>query len=134
LTRDVHSGFLKLKGEEHSNTLLAARKYAASLIELQRFKEARALLRKTMHMARRVLGERNDLLLRMRRSYAEALDKDPSATLGDLREAVNTMEDTERIARRVLGDAHPTMEDLEHYLRESRAVLSSREHRWGNFF
>ena len=134
LTRDVHSGFLKLKGEEHSNTLLAARKYAASLIELQRFKEARALLRKTMHMARRVLGERNDLLLRMRRSFAEALDKDPSATLGDFREAVNTMEDTERIARRVLGDAHPTMEDLEHYLRESRAVLSSREHRWGNFF
>ena len=30
------------------------------------------------------------------------------ATLDDLREAVTTLEDTERIARRVLGGAHPT--------------------------
>ena len=40
--------------------------------------------------------------------YAKALWRDPSATLDDLREAVTTLEDTERIARRVLGGAHPT--------------------------
>ena len=33
--------------------------------------------------------------------------KDPGATLDDLREAVTTLEESERIARRVLGGAHP---------------------------
>ena len=32
-----------------------------------------------------------------------ALYQDPRATLDDLREAVTTLEDTERIARRVFG-------------------------------
>ena len=43
----------------------------------------------------------------MRLSYAVALHEDPGATLDDLREAVTTLEDTDRIARRVLGGAHP---------------------------
>jgi len=43
----------------------------------------------------------------MRTLYAQALYKDPDATLDDLREAVTTLEDLERIARRVLGGAHP---------------------------
>ena len=34
--------------------------------------------------------------------------EDDAATLDDLREAVTTLEDAERIARRVLGGAHPT--------------------------
>ena len=42
-----------------------------------------------------------------RSSYAEALYKDTGATLDDLREAVTTLEKTERTARRVLGGAHP---------------------------
>ena len=37
--------------------------------------------------------------------YAQALYKDPGATLDDLREAVAELEDTERTARRVLGGA-----------------------------
>ena len=44
-----------------------------------------------------------------------------------LREAVNTLEDVERIARRVLGGAHPTTEGTEHDLRQARAVLRFRE-------
>ena len=36
-----------------------------------------------------------------------ALYFDAAATLDDLREAVATLEDAERIARRVLGGAHP---------------------------
>jgi hypothetical protein len=40
-------------------------------------------------------------------NYALALYKDASATLDDLREAVATLEDTERIARRVFGGEHP---------------------------
>ena len=40
----------------------------------------------------------------MRATYAKALYEDDGATLDDLREAVDTYEDTERTARRVLGE------------------------------
>ena len=45
----------------------------------------------------------------------------------DLREAVTTLEDTERIARRVLGGAHPTTTGIERDLRKSRAALRARD-------
>ena len=56
-----------------------------------------------------------------------ALYKDASASLDDLREAMTTLEDTERIARRVLGGAHPIAERIEEALRESRAALRARD-------
>ena len=40
-------------------------------------------------------------------NYAEALYQDTGATLDDLREAVTTLEETERTMRRVFGGAHP---------------------------
>ena len=78
-------------------------------------------------MARRVLGEGDSTTLRMRKSYALALYKDPAATLDDLREAVTTLEDTERIARRVLGSAHPLTMTIVGSLECSRAPLRARE-------
>ena len=63
----------------------------------------------------------------MRWSYARALFMDDAATLGDLREAVTTLEDAERIARRVLGGAHPVTEWLRRSLRNARAALRARE-------
>jgi tetratricopeptide (TPR) repeat protein len=123
MRRDVYSGRLKLSGDEDLSTLIAANNYALSLNDLKRFEETRALLRKTMPVARRVLGESHEIMLWMRRSYAVALHKDPAATLDDLREAVTTLEDAERIARRVLGGAHPRTVDLEDELRGARAVL-----------
>ena len=77
--------------------------------------------------ARRVLGESHETTLRMRTIYARSLYSDDDATLDDLREAVTTLEDTERIARRVLGGANPTTAAIEFCLRESRAALSERE-------
>ena len=59
--------------------------------------------------------------------YARALYKDDSATLDDLREAVATLEETKRIARRVLGGAHPATKVIENYLKESRITLHARE-------
>ena len=56
-----------------------------------------------------------------------ALYKDPAATLDDLREAVTTLEDTTRIARRVFGGAHPITTGVEDDLEDSRAVLRARE-------
>jgi len=52
--------------------------------------------------------------------YAAALCQADGATLDDLREAVTTLEDTERIARRVLGGAHPTAVRIEQALRAVR--------------
>jgi hypothetical protein len=63
----------------------------------------------------------------MRWYYAGALYTDPGATLDDLREAVTTLEDTERIARRVLGGAHPLVPLMEESLRDARAALRARE-------
>ena len=63
----------------------------------------------------------------MRALYAKALYKDTSATVDDLREAVATLEEIERIARRVLGGAHPTTAGIEVSQENSRAALAARE-------
>ena len=127
MEQEVYSGRLKLNGEEHEDTLMAASNYATSLIRLQRFGEAKSLLRKIMPVARRVFGESHELKLKMRWNYASSLYKDPSATLGDLREAVETFEEIERTARRVLGGAHPNTRGIEAALREAREALRARE-------
>ena len=56
-----------------------------------------------------------------------ALYYDDHATLDDLREAVTTLEDAEPIARRVLGGAHPLIEDFEDGLQNARAALRAGE-------
>ena len=63
----------------------------------------------------------------MRWIYAQTLYKDATATLDDLREAVTTLDETERIARRVFGGAHPLTVKIEDELRGARAVLRVRE-------
>ena len=63
----------------------------------------------------------------MRLSYATALYLADGATLEDLREAVKTLEDTARIARRVFGGAHPTTTLIEDGLRNARAALRAHE-------
>ena len=129
LKRDVYSGRLKLYGEEHEETLHAANNYAADLIHLERLQEAKSLFRKTMSVALRVLGNNNDLTLKMRWLYAMALYEDDRATLDDFHEAVTTLEDTERVARRVFGGAHPFLAELVSgdRLRKIRAALRARE-------
>ena len=62
----------------------------------------------------------------IRWNYARALHEDPAATHGDLREAVNTLEETERTARRVLGGAHPTTLNIEDELQDARDALHAR--------
>ena len=52
-------------------------------------------------------------------SRTVALYLDTGATLDDLREAVTTLEDTERTARRVLGGAHPLTKSIELALRKA---------------
>ena len=108
-------------------TLLAANNYANMLACLQRFEEARSLMRKTIPVAQRILGESDRTTHTMRKIFAEASYKDPGATLDDLREAVTTFEEVERIARQMLGGSHPYTEGIAGDLREARAALRARE-------
>ena len=125
--RDVYSGRLKLFGEEHRETIIAVLNYTSSLVTLERFKEVRTLLRRTIPVAQRVLGDSKDITLRMRKVYAKALYDDPAATLDYLREAVTTLEAAERTARRVMGGANPITVGLEDDLQNARAALRARE-------
>ena len=67
------------------------------------------------------------MTIRMSRTYAKALYMADGATLDDLREAVTTLEEAARTARRVLGGSHPTTAGLERVLEDSRAALRARE-------
>ena len=95
-----------------------------SLKDLQRLAEAKSLSRQMIPVAQRILGDEANLTLYMRSNYARALYVDPGATLNDRREAVNTLEDAERIARRVLGTAHPVASGIERELQKCRAALA----------
>ena len=126
MRREVYTGTSKLWGEEHRETLHEASNYSVALLHLEHFQEAKALLRKSIPIARRVIGENHDITLRTRTVYAMTLYMDTGATLDDLHEAVTTIQDTGRIARRVFGGAHPLVAQIERVSRDSRAALRAR--------
>ena len=126
MRRDAYSGSLEVFGQQHLATFGEAYNYALLLMRLKRFEEAKSLLHKTIPAAQRVLGESHELSLKLRGSYAHALNKDEGATLDDLRGAATTLEDIEQTARQVLGSAHPLTVDIGRELRESRAALRAR--------
>ena len=115
--------------EERRNTLAAAVNYADSLHKLQRFEEAKSVLRKVTPVARRVLGDSHEYMLKVRTNYTHSIISDPNATLDDLREAVTTLEETARIARRVFGGAHTTTGWVEGTLRMARRARNAAEGR-----
>ena len=80
-------------------------------------------MRKMIPVSRRVLGEAHRITLTTRYTYGEALYANPGATLDDLREAVTTLAEIERTARRVFGGTHPLTVDIEDDLRKARDAL-----------
>ena len=127
LRRDVYSGCCRLDGAEAKETIIELANYASLLCDLERHAEIKSLLRKNIPVARRVLGENENLVLRMRTSYAAALCSDRGASLDDLREALTILEETARTARRVFGGAHPSTRNIEGGLRQARARFALRE-------
>ena len=83
-------------------------------------------MRKTILVARRVLGEGDSLTLRMRWTYAQTLCLDTGATVDGLREAVTILEEIEPTARRVLGGAHPLASAIEESLRKARVLRAAQ--------
>ena len=108
-------------------TLTQANNYATQLTSRGRHEEAKALLRKTVPVAQRILGDNDELTLTMRKNYAVALWSDPAATLNSLRESVTMLEELERIIRRVLGGVHPLALTVVLALQQSRDALAARE-------
>ena len=127
MKRDVYSGRLMLNGEEHQETIRSAVNYGSALLSLGRFEETKSSSKKILPVARRVLGENHQLTLTIRFAYGVALYQDDGATLDDVREAVTTLEETERTARRVLGGTHPTVVSIGEARRDSQAALAARE-------
>ena len=121
----IYSGHLELFGNEEKNTITSAMNYAISLFGLLHFDEAKSVLREMLPVARRVLGENSVEALKMRSMHASALYK-VADTLDDLREAVNTFEETVPTTRRVLGGAHPLVRVVEEDLQKARAALRAR--------
>ena len=127
LRQEVYARRLKLSGEEHDETIREALCLTNVLVDSSRFEDAKVLMRKMLPVARRVLGESHEVTLKMRWAYARALCMNTDATLDDVREAVDTCEETERTARRVLGGAYPLTEEVGNFLRKARAALAARE-------
>ena len=119
----AHCFAIARNAAEDPSTLRAASNYASTLVHLRRFEEAKSLLRKTIPVARRVLGEGHESTFKLGLIYGQSLFWDPAAMLDDLRESVTTLEDAVLIARRVLGGQHPTTEAIEDELRDARAAL-----------
>lgn len=120
----VYSGYLRLKGEAHEHTLIAANNLAASLRYFQRFEEIRSLMRKTIPLARRAFGDNDENTLRMRWNYAAALSRDTGATLDDLTEAVETLESLAPLWKRIFGKAHPETPNIDLALEIAREKLA----------
>ena len=118
---------MRVSGEETYETVTAANNYAISLLEQGHFEETKSLLRPTLPIVQRVLGDNNELVFRMKKVYVEAFLLDGAATPDEFREAVTMIEDTERTARRVLGGTHPFALDLARAVKVSRAALFIRE-------
>ena len=124
MRREVYSGWLRLKGEEDPTTLIEAYNYANSLLYLQGFKEAKKLMRRTIPVARRVLGENHEMPLRMRWQYVISLHDDDCATLADHREAVETLDSVAKSWKRVFGESHPETPRVQNALATAREKLA----------
>ena len=81
-------------------------------------------MRKTIPVARRVLGEGHRLTLKMRWCYALALFRDNAATLDDLHEAVETLDSVSKSWKRVFGQSHPETPGVQRALVAARKKLA----------
>ena len=78
-----------------------------TLHQLKRFEEAKELLRKSIPVARRVLGTEHELTLSLREDLSRATLLDGGSSAEEKRKALRMLEDVAGIMRRVLGPAHP---------------------------
>ena len=81
-------------------------------------------MRRTIPVARRVLGENHEMTLRMRWQYVISLHDDDRATLADHREAVETLDSVAKSWKRVFGESHPETQKVQSALATARKKLA----------
>mgnify|MGYP006217895773 CR=1 FL=1 len=91
---------------------------------LHKLEEARPFLRKLVGRARRALEPEDITTFRLRRAYAEALYSDGASPVRDVREAVTTLEELDKAARRIYGEDNPFREHIRRSLEEARKKLA----------
>ena len=123
LRRDVYSGTVRLKGKHHAETMTECGNLVINLIELERFQEAKRLLRKVIPVARRVLGNEHNLTLSLCEDLSRATLLDGDSSAEEVREAVRALEDTLGVWRRVLGPQHPNTQRVQQNLEAYREAF-----------
>ena len=130
MERHIYKRMVTLKGIDEmiddTTTLISGTCLAMSLVECERWVEAKALTRKLIPAARRTLGRDHECTLKLGSSLSKALCRDAGSSLSELRKAVSITEEGSRRARRVYGDEHPDTMVLFADLQEARATLARR--------
>ena len=110
---------------EHPHTCIAAMNLANSLIILDLFADATALVNETLPIARRVCGDAHDITLGHRFALSRSIVLNPDATQEDLSGAKEELEGLLRTTRRVFGNSHPRVELVRNLLELANDRLSS---------
>ena len=87
------------------------------------------MLRDVIPRSRRALGNEHHRTLDLRWVDARAIYRDTNSSLGDLHEAVTTLEDVVRTTLRVMGAHHPDFSIYRGCLENARMRLADDESR-----
>ena len=137
-----------MRGASHERTIACGVNLALSMLDVERWDDARTFLRKVLPVAGRSLGANHNQTLRLGQNLAAALNNNPEFTRDDPRlnqpravsrpidlntgddllEAENIMQDNVQRWRRVFGPAHPETrraEDLLNQVHSNQKWLTS---------
>ena len=91
----------------HFLTLVDALNLCQSLVSTERYAEAKAVVLEARPHARRLLGDGNEVTIKLRYVYCQVCCLDFSTRPEEMRLVKAELEDVVRTCRRTLGPAHP---------------------------
>ena len=129
LNREIYADFLQLDPSGNNKpTINVAVNLLSCFVNEKMINEhsveARTLARKTVPVARRLLGTEYDGFLQLRSLEALALFLPDDAALDDVRLAVEILEETTRTSRQVMGSSHQLTKHRAELLAQARFRLS----------
>ena len=97
-----------------------------SLVQNEKFSEARDFAREQIPVATRSLGPHAELTRNLRTYYAKAILCDTALPLDDVAESVAIFEDIEIITRRIFGNVHPDTLQAQKDMDSARMIWRAR--------
>ena len=107
IMRGNHASESAIHGRAHPNTLCGALNLASSLHRTKRHVEARDFIRENLPIVDGELGQDSEFAIKFRLILSQALWQNDDASLGDVKEAGEILEDICPRIRRVFGATHP---------------------------